>query len=138
MWFEILIYPLYIVPPEHIIYIYDLQQNLCILIIVFLILASILELKFLTKIVLSILSSIIAILHYYVLILVSKYESIALIPLFIVESTKKGSVLSLDYGQIMFIVLIVLWRKELIRYFKRLHKGIVKREATSVSSDEAK
>jgi hypothetical protein len=114
------ILPDYIVPAKTINGFYSIEEALCILLILLVIIVSIFEVKQLVKFTVTILSLITIGLHYYLLAALSAYESITFLPLFYIEASSKGSVLALDYGQIIVVGLIYLWRKQLIGGMYRL------------------
>ncbi len=116
-----------VIPFHEVSHIYGLQEIVCIAIIVLLILSSILEIKLWSKILLSIVSGIIAVLHYYVLYMVSRYESIIFYPLIYIEATKHGSTFTIDYGQLMIILIIFLWRRRLIGFIKNISSRLWRR-----------
>jgi len=92
--------------------VYDIQEKICLLIIIFLVIGALFELRYWSKIVMSIIALSITILHYYVLYLVSRYLEIIPIPFAIIEVNDKGSAVSIDYGQLMILFLIIIWRSE--------------------------
>jgi glucan phosphoethanolaminetransferase (alkaline phosphatase superfamily) len=104
------------IPPARIEPIYNIQETLCILIILFLVVASIIEIKLWSKILLSLFALAIAIIHYYLLHLVSAYEGVVLLPFIVIETGRNNyAALSIDYGQLLILFIILVWRKELYR-----------------------
>ncbi len=89
------------------------------LLIIFLILISIIEIKFLTKILLSIFAGVIIVMHYYVMHVVASYEKILFLPFLILETSNGYSAISIDYGQLLILAIILMWRKELITYISK-------------------
>jgi len=104
-------------------YIYSIQEYICMLLILLLVVASIFEFNKLVKTILSIIALIITILHYHILYLLTSIEKYALYPFIIIESTKYGSTLSIDYGQLMILFIIFLWRRELWSLVKRVKES---------------
>ena len=127
---------LYIIPQSRIIHVYNIQETLCIMIILFLIIGSIFEFKLWVKIVLSLIASLITILHYYILWMISIYESIAIYPFIVIETNKLGySSISIDFGQLMILTIILLWRDKLVPYIKEFMERILKSRGT-VNADQ--
>ncbi len=116
------VFPLYVIPTTTINPIYVLQEVMCLLLIILIIAYSLIEAKGMGKIILTLLSAPAILVHYLVLFLVSKYEEISVLPLFIVERTPYGAAFSIDFGQILVIVLIYMWRKQIITRIKRFIK----------------
>jgi len=92
------------------------------LLILLLVIASIFEFNKLVKTILSIIALIVTILHYHILYLLTSIENIAIYPFIVIESTKHGSTLSLDYGQLMILSIILIWRRELWSLIKRVEE----------------
>ena len=112
-------------PPPKIEPVYSIQETLCMLIILFLVIMSIIEIRLWSKILVSIMSLIIAYLHYYVLYLVSQYETIVFLPFTTIETAGNGySALSIDYGQILIVTTMLLWRKELVNLIRKIYSRI--------------
>ncbi len=114
----------YIVPENVINGIYSLEYTLCWLIISLILIIALFEVKGLVKIIVSIISLLILLLHYSIVINLTRYEEITLLPLFLIESTRNGSVVMIDYGQLVIIGLLYIWRKKLIMLIKRLREEI--------------
>jgi len=108
------------IPPSRIEPLYHVQETLCMLLIIFLILISIIEIKFLTKILLSIFAGAIIIMHYYVIHVVASYEKILFLPFLILETSNNYSAISIDYGQLLILVIILMWRKELVIHINKI------------------
>lgn len=108
------------IPPSRIEPLYHVQETLCMLLIIFLILISIIEIKFLTKILLSIFAGAIIIMHYYVIHVVASYEKILFLPFLILETSNNYSAISIDYGQLLILVIILMWRKELVIHISKI------------------
>ncbi|WP_440060161.1 hypothetical protein ACSU1N_03160 [Thermogladius sp. 4427co] len=99
---------------------YELSSIICLLIIALVILSSLFKGRWL-KISITLIGISTIILNYLVFYLVSENNvSISILPLFIIESTSKGSSISPDIGQIIALSLIVLWRRELSRLVRRV------------------
>lgn len=118
----LLVFPLYVIPATTINPIYVLQEVMCILLIILIIAYSLIEAKGMGKIILTLLSVPAILVHYLVLFLVSEYEEVSVLPLLIVEKTLHGVAFSVDFGQILVIVLIYMWRKQIITRIKRFIK----------------
>ncbi len=119
---------LYIIPTTAINPLYNFGQVLCLGLIILVILASIIELNKLGRLILSSISLLVAVIHYYTLTLLLKYESIVLLPFLVIEDHGKYSAVSLDYGQILLIMVVVLYHREVWRTimeaYRRLRKII--------------
>ncbi len=113
----------YVVPEKYINPIYSIEHMLCWLIIALIIVVSLFEMRRIVRIGTTLLSAIIVILHYYLLYILSRYESVTLYPLIIVEGTVKGSTFMIDYGQIIVLGLIYIWRNKILQYVR----GIVEK-----------
>ncbi|MEM4690876.1 MAG: hypothetical protein QXT88_00785 [Desulfurococcaceae archaeon] len=101
--------------------IYGLSKVICALMISILILVAILELnnKW-SKILLTTLSIVALTIHYIVLAILSNYIRIKLIPLVVIEINEKygGGVMSIDFGQLLALLIIVTWRREIVGRIK--------------------
>ncbi|MEM0355065.1 MAG: hypothetical protein QW716_00035 [Desulfurococcaceae archaeon] len=101
--------------------IYGLSKVVCALMISILILVAILELnnKW-SKILLTTLSIVALTIHYIVLAILSNYIRIKLIPLVVIEINEKygGGVMSIDFGQLLALLIIVTWRREIVGRIK--------------------
>lgn len=51
------------------------------------------------------------------------YENILLFPFLIMEVSGEYSTISIDFGQLLLFIIIVLWRKELVRLINRILRG---------------
>lgn len=89
------------------------QQLAGLLLLIILIVVSFFEVKGLVKWIISILLVSFIIVHYMITLYISQYVELRVYPLFIVESTVKGSAFYLDYGQLSFISILIAWRKEI-------------------------
>lgn len=119
-------YPLYILSTRIINPLYGYEKVLCILLLIILVIISISEMKRTTKIVVSIISAVTIIFHYYLFYLLSKFEIIN-IQLFLVrEITSNGTAITIDFGQIIIILIIYLWRREIFRIAKHVINTLVK------------
>ena len=94
--------------------VYELSSIVGLLILILLIVASFLK-GGLLKIVFTTLGSLTIILHYTVIYLVETSSSLNLIvlPLLLVESTRRGSTVYPDVGQLILLGEILLWRNEI-------------------------
>lgn len=115
-------FPLYVIPTATINPIYVLQEVMCMLLVILMIAYSLIEAKDMGKIILTMLSLPVILVHYLVLFLASKHEEVLVLPLFIIEKTYHGAAFSVDFGQILVIVLIYMWRKQIITRIKRFIK----------------
>ncbi len=117
----------YIIPTSLINPLYALGETLCAFLLLLVLLASFIELNKTGKMLLSATSLVVIILHYYVYFLLSKYEEIIILPLFIEETRNGYSVYSLDYGQLLILAVILLYHKPLrmkVRLFIKWLKTI--------------
>ena len=105
--------PYYIVPTSIIDPIYLLEQIACILLIVLIGLLAFLELNKKSKIIISIISAIIIVIHYVILYKVSLFEKITILPLLFIEQNSHGSAFAIDYGQLLILANLLFWRKEI-------------------------
>ena len=105
--------PYYIVPTSIIDPIYLLEQIACILLIMLIGLLAFLELNKKSKIIISIISAIIIAIHYVILYKVSLFEKITILPLLFIEQNSHGSAFAIDYGQLLILANLLLWRKEI-------------------------
>ncbi|NPA98260.1 MAG: hypothetical protein GXO43_02675 [Crenarchaeota archaeon] len=105
--------PYYIVPTSIIDPIYMLEQIACILLIVLIGLLAFLELNKKSKTVISIVSAIIIVVHYIILYKVSIFEKITILPLLFIEQNSHGSAFAIDYGQLLILMNLFFWRKEI-------------------------
>ncbi len=112
--------PYYIVPTSVIDPIYLLEQVACILLIILIGLLAFLDLNKKGKIVITAVSALIIVIHYIILYKVSLFEKVTMLPLIFLEKNSHGEAFAIDYGQLLILTNIVLWRKEIIT---RLHKG---------------
>ena len=91
------------------------------MLVLLLLILAIFELKFWLKLSASLISLAVITLHYWALTLLARYENVVLLPLLVLESGRTGfAAVSPDYGQFMILLLIVLWRRELYPWFKRV------------------
>ncbi len=112
--------PYYIVPTSVIDPIYLLEQVACILLIILIGLLAFLDLNKKGKIIITTVSALIIVIHYIILYKVSLFEKVTMLPLIFLERNSHGEAFAMDYGQLLILTNIVLWRKEIIT---RLHKG---------------
>ncbi|MEM4601501.1 MAG: hypothetical protein QW808_01205 [Desulfurococcaceae archaeon] len=104
-----------------------LHKLVALLMFVLLVMISLLEMKGLTKLLLSIVLASLFITNYLVLLYISRYVDLAVYPLFVVESTSKGSTLYIDLGQVSALLAALIWRNSILklvepvnRYLKRI------------------
>lgn len=107
---------------------YTLQSITCILIIILVILYSLIELSKTGRLILTFASIAIILLHYTIIYMVSKYVEIQALPLLLLEKTSKGAVIEPDYGQIIIIALLILWRREILELVKQLREKYMQRQ----------
>lgn len=112
--------PYYIVPTSVIDPIYLLEQVACILLIILIGLLAFLDLNKRGKTIITAVSVAIIVVHYIILYKVTLFEKITMLPLIFLEQNSHGEAFAIDYGQLLILTNIVLWRKEI---FTRLHKG---------------
>ncbi len=112
--------PYYIVPTSMIDPIYLLEQAACILLIILIGLLALLDLNKKGKTIITAVSVAIIVVHYIILYKVTLFEKITILPLIFLEQSSHGEAFAIDYGQLLILTNIVLWRKEIIT---RLHKG---------------
>jgi len=109
------------IPYSEVTLVYSIQEVLCVLLVLLLLILAIFELKFWVKLLTSLTSLAVLALHYWALTLLTRYENVVLLPLLVLESGRTGfAAVSPDYGQLMILLLIVLWRRELYPWFKRV------------------
>lgn len=114
------------IPPSEVDPVYELSQILCILLLLLLVMGTLFDIKNTAKKLLTILVTLATMLHYYVLYRVSLYEYVFLYPLIVIEeNTSEYSAVSPDLGQILVILLLVIWRKEIVRILKRYTKRVL-------------
>lgn len=111
--------------------VYGIQEILCILILIILFILALFDLKLIVKTIVTVLSIVTLGLHYYVLILVSQHVEVILLPFILIESTRYGSVFSIDFGQLILILIIILWRREIWGLIK---KNVLKRNKSVEST----
>ncbi len=114
----------YIIPTSLINPLYTLGEALCVVILLLVLLASFIELNKTGKMILSATSLVVIILHYYIYLLLSKYEGVTILPLFIRETRNGYSVYSLDYGQLLILAVILLYHKLLTRKLRLIIKWL--------------
>ncbi|MCD6301707.1 MAG: hypothetical protein J7L82_06535 [Staphylothermus sp.] len=122
----------YIVPETIINSIYLIEEILCILMIMLLVIISLFESRSIyTKALFTLVGLITLALHYYVILYMTRFERILIYPILIVETTAKGSSISIDFGQLILLGILIIWRKQVINYFEK----ILKRSRESVVVD---
>ncbi|MEZ0394037.1 MAG: hypothetical protein ABWK00_03185 [Desulfurococcaceae archaeon] len=87
-----------------------------------------------TKLALSLISLAIVALHYYTLfLLMAEFDVQVLpLPLVLVTSTARGSSMMIDFGQVLVIMLVILWRKDIVDFMRKVWK---KEDASERSID---
>ncbi|ADI32494.1 hypothetical protein [Staphylothermus hellenicus] len=118
-------YSLYILSTRIIDPLYGYEKILCILLLVILIIISIFEMKRIIRIVVSIISAVTIVFHYYLLYLLSKFEIIKIQLFLVQEITSNGAAVTIDFGQIMLILIIYLWRREIARITKYIVRTLI-------------
>ncbi|MET1160584.1 MAG: hypothetical protein ABWW65_06435, partial [Thermoprotei archaeon] len=53
------------------------------------------------------------------------FEKILLYPLIIIEETGNGSVIAIDYGQLIVLGLLYVWRRRVIRCIRLISRRIL-------------
>ncbi len=106
--------PYYIVPTSMIDPIYLLEQVACILLIILVGLLAFLDLNKRGKTIITAVSVAIIVVHYIILYKVTLFEKITMLPLIFLEQNSHGQAFAIDYGQLLILANIVLWRKEII------------------------
>jgi len=122
------IHAAYIVPRSSIDPLYTLQSLACIFIIILVILYSFIELNKTGRLILTFTSIAIILVHYTIIYMASRYVEIQPLPLLLLEETGKGAVIEPDYGQIIFISLLILWRREILGLVKQLREKYMQRQ----------
>ncbi len=110
----------YIVPETVINNIYFIEEVLCILLVMLLVIVSLFEIRNIHIKILFTISGLLAlIMHYYIIWYMTRFENIALYPIVVVETTSRGSSISIDFGQLVLIGILIVWRKQIINYFMK-------------------
>ncbi len=100
--------------------IYLIEEMLCILLVMLLVIVSLFESRNIyVRVFFTITSLLTVIMHYYVFWSLSRFENIILYPIVIVETTSKGSSISIDFGQLILLGILIVWRKQIINYFTK-------------------
>ena len=115
--------PYYIVPTSVIDPIYLLEQLACILLIILIGLLAFLDLNRKSKAIITVISAAIMVLHYIILYKVALFEKIIMLPLIFLEQNSHGEAFAIDYGQILLLTNIVLWRKEIVAKINKKKMG---------------
>lgn len=116
------------IPKEIIEPIYRVQEIIAILIIVSIIVYILFANK-LIKYVLTVLLILISLLHYSLLVTISPLERIMVLPLILIETNVYGySTITIDFGQVALIALIVMWRREIFKAIKAIKIKLTYRE----------
>lgn len=101
--------------------IYFSGKAICSLLILILVLSVFLDMKNLwSKISLTIPATVAIAIHYVTIARLSTYIQFKIVPFMIIEmNTKVGTgTISIDHGQILALIIIIMWRKELSRAIK--------------------
>ncbi len=120
---------MYIMPETYIIpdtawkTIYALQEVSALLIIFSMIVYVILESKY-TKYIITTTLLLITGINYTIIAMLTKYETINILPLVIIETSHGYSTTSIDFGQISIIILAIIWRKQLYSKTRQLYKKL--------------
>lgn len=107
--------------------VYALSSLAGLLIILLIILASLFELKGAARIIVTAFSTTLIAVHYFVIYVMSRYEEILIYPFILLEISGRGGSISVDLGQVLLLLLIVLWRRELkglLRFTQFKARGI--------------
>lgn len=111
-----------------------LHRLASLLIFTMLFIVSLFRLRGPMRAVVSLLLLVLIYVHYFIVLYISRYVSLSIYPLVIVESTPKGSTLYVDVGQVSALCEVLIWRKSVRRIaesatrriycsFKRLREG---------------
>lgn len=116
------------IPKEIIEPIYRVQEIIAILIIVSIIVYILFANK-LIKYVLTVLLILISLLHYSLLVTISPLERIMVLPLILIETNVYGySTITIDFGQVALIALIVMWRRKIFKTIEAIKIRLTCRE----------
>lgn len=116
------------IPKEIIEPIYRVQEIIAFLIIVSII-VYILYANKLIKYILTLLLILISLLHYSLLVTISPLEKITILPLILIETNIYGySTITIDFGQVALIALIVMWRRKIFKTIEAIKIRLTCRE----------
>lgn len=96
-----------------------LQKVIAIGILLLLIIVSFSSPKSPMKIVATFITLFVIVAHYAVLLSFTKYVNVAIYPFIVIESASGGSVLYVDFGQLLLVLLLIAWRNEFHGFLKR-------------------
>lgn len=100
-----------------------LGRLIAIGLMVLVVIIALFSLKGFIRTIISCILLIIAMAHYTVLALSTRYVNITILPLLIVERYREYSVFYVDYGQLSILLLLLLWRNK-IKSIKTLIRRI--------------
>ncbi len=126
----------YIIPAEEMNPIYTAQVAALILFLAILFIAAIFEIRGRIKTLITALSVIFVSINYYIYLSLLRYENIYIYPLIIIESYKENTVISPDLGQFVLILLIIIWRKELLARLNAIINMFRKRHAEKMTDKQ--
>jgi len=116
--------PYYIVPETVINNVYLIEEMLCILLVMLLVIVSLFESRNIyARLFFTIAGLFTLIMHYYVLWYMTRFENITLYPILVVETTSRGNSISIDFGQLILLGILIVWRKQIIKYFIKVLKN---------------
>lgn len=99
-----------------------LHKLVALLMFILLVMISLLEVKGLAKLALSVVLASLIITNYLVLIYISRYVDLAIYPLFVVESTSKGSTLYIDLGQVSALLVALIWKSSIFKLVEPVNR----------------
>ncbi len=116
--------PYYIVPETVINNVYLIEEMLCILLVMLLVIVSLFESRNIyARLFFTIAGLFTLIMHYYVLWYMTRFENITLYPILVIETTSRGNSISIDFGQLILLGILIVWRKQIIKYFIKVLKN---------------
>lgn len=133
-------YTVFIIPHAVINEIYGLGKALCVLLIAITVFTAVLELKKTwSKLLLTALSALALTLHYAVVATLSTYIKVRLAPFVIIELNERfgTETVSIDYGQVLAMLTVLVWRRELVAKIKPLIRRVGERLATTRGKRES-
>lgn len=99
-----------------------LHKLVALLAFALLVIISLLEVRGLAKLLLSIVLASLIITNYLILLCISRYVDLAIYPLFVVESTSKGSTLYIDLGQVSALLAAQIWRNRILKLVEPVNR----------------
>lgn len=96
-----------------------LQKTIALCLLMLLIIASFFNVRGIVKIVFSFITLFVAVAHYTVLLSLTRYVKVVVYPFIVTESTSNGSIFYVDLGQLLLVLLLVVWRSELRDVLKK-------------------